>query len=298
MHTGGISRAPVGPDPAARESTLDPGALGELLELLRDRDGLDLTGYRRATLARRIQNRMISAGAATLADYVALLRADRGEGARLLERLTIKVSRFYRNGESAEAVARALAAERARAPRRLTVWSAGCGRGEEPYTLAMILDELGQREDGAPSVVATDIDPGALAAALGAVYRASALEEVPARARSRHFRPGGTFEDPLWRVDDGIRGRVRFERHDLARAEAPPRGGPFDLVVCRNTLIYFDPPLQRRATALLCRGLAPGGLLWLGEAEWPVGDVASRLRTVDRRARLFRLAPEGDAHAP
>jgi chemotaxis methyl-accepting protein methylase len=272
---------------------VDPAALGPLLAVLGARDGLDLSGYRRATLARRVQNRMITAGETTLAAYVERLRGDPGETARLLDRLTIKVSRFHRNPESVEALSQALAGELAGAPRRLAAWSAGCARGEEPHTLAIVLAELGQPE-GPPAIVGTDLDPGALAEAAEAVYGEAALEDVPPAVRARYFASVRGRSAPAWRVADAVRRRVRLEQHDLARAEGPPQGGPFDLVACRNTLIYFDPPLQRRVLALLVGALAPGGLLWLGEAEWPTGEAALRLRAVDRRARLFRLSRPGE----
>jgi chemotaxis methyl-accepting protein methylase len=275
----------------ARVAELDPDALEPLLALLRERDGLDLSGYRRATLARRVRNRMISAGAAGLDEYLARLRADPGEAARLLDRLTIKVSRFYRNRAAVQVVARALAAEVALAPRPLAAWSAGCGRGEEPYTLAILLADLGQGA-AAPRVLATDIDPAALDAARAARYGPEALGEVPEPVRDRWLAPEGPPENRAYRVVPELRDRLAFRRHDLAR-DPPPRRGGFDLVACRNVLIYFDPPLQHRVLATLCEALAPGGLLWLGEAEWPAGDAAGRLVPVDRPARLFRLAEGG-----
>jgi chemotaxis protein methyltransferase CheR len=265
-------------------------ALDAVLAILRERDGLDLSGYRRSTLARRVRNRMISAGVRGASEYVDRLRTDPGETPRLLERLTIKVSRFFRNPAAVAAVSEALAAELARRPRPLAVWSAGCGRGEEPYTLAMLLAELGQR-DGAPAVLATDIDAAALDAGRRATYAADAVRDVPAPVRERWLAPAGAG---ALAVRPELRGRVSFERHDLARDAAPRRGG-FDLVSCRNTLIYFDTPLQRRALRVLCEAIAPGGLLWLGEAEWPSGDDAARLAPVDRHARLFRLGEGTDA---
>lgn len=276
--------------------SVDPAALESLLEVLLERDGLNLSGYRRSTLARRVQNRVIASGEPTLAAYVARLRADPAETALLLDRVTIKVSRFFRNREAVLAVSRALAGAVGRGPRRLRVWSAGCGRGEEPYTLAMVLADLGQLAAGPPAVVATDVDPGALEAARRATYDPAALEEVPPAARARWFGPVLSPAGPRWRVAEEIRRRVSLERHDLARAVRPAWGGPFDLVACRNTLIYFDPPLQHRALTLLCASLVPGGLLWLGEAEWPAGPSAARLVALDRRARLFRLASAEGAH--
>ena len=90
-------------------------------------------------------------------------------------------------------------------------------------------------------------------------------------------------------------GRVALRLHDLTRATAPPAGGDFDLVSCRNTLIYFRPEVRVRAERLLLSGVAPGGLLWFGEAEWPSPEAERRLVVVDRRARLFRTRREGEA---
>lgn len=273
----------------ADEGALDGDALDAVLAVVRERDGLDLGGYRRSTLARRVRNRMISAGVRGTAEYLDRLRSDPGETSRLLDRLMIKVSRFFRNVDAVAAVAEALADELARAPRPVAVWSAGCGRGEEPYTLAMVLAELGQR--GAGAVLATDLDTAALDAGRRARYAPQALRDVPPALRERWLAPvaGGAVE-----VGPELRRLVSFERHDLSRGEAPRRGG-FDLVSCRNTLIYFDAPLQQRALRVLCDAVAPGGLLWLGESEWPRDEVAARLAPVDRSARLFRLRGRADA---
>ncbi|MCO5171050.1 MAG: chemotaxis protein CheR [Planctomycetes bacterium] len=256
-------------------------SLQELLGLLRELRGVDFGGYRVATLARRVRNRMIAANLQSLDAYLGRLRDDPAEPDALIERLTIKVSRFFRGAGAFEAVARALEARRQALPgRRLAVWSAGCGQGEEPYSLAMLLDGL-QPPGDAPDVTATDLDPAALAAAAAATYRDAALEELPAALRAQHL----VRRDGRWEVAPALRRRVRLLRDDLTVAAPPP--GAFDLVACRNTLIYFQPALQERVLERLAGALVPGGLLWLGEAEWLAGAVASRFGVVDRRARLF-----------
>lgn len=264
-------------------STEELEALEEVVHLLRERRGVDLQGYRVATLVRRVRNRMIAANVSSLDLYLRRLRQDPAEPDALLERLTIKVSRFYRGAAAFEGVREALLARREATGRRLAAWSAGCGLGEEPYSLAMLFESLQPTAD-APDVTATDIDPAALAAAARATYGAAALEELPVALRDRHLVADGAGR---WQVEPALRRRVRLERHDLATAAAPP--GAFDLVVCRNTLIYFQPALQQRVLQLLTAGLLPGGLLWLGEAEWLSGPAAERFRVVDRRARLFEL---------
>lgn len=260
--------------------------LAEILSLVRTRHGLDLSGYRRGTIERRVRTAMIAAGASTSAAYLDRLRADRRLAGDLLARLTVKVSRFYRDAAAVERVREALAARLAAAPGPLAVWSAGCARGEEPYSLAMILDDLGA--PAGPDVVATDVAPDALAAAEVATYPAAALTELPRAYRDRYLTPVLGRGGAGFRVHPAIRARVRALRHDLSAARAPPEPRRFDLVACRNTLIYFQPALQRRALELLLDALAPGALLWLGPAEWPAGLGGGRLEVLDRRARLFR----------
>lgn len=266
--------------------------VAEILSVVRERHGLDLGGYRRGTVERRIRTAMIAAGAPSSAAYVERLRSDRRLGSDLLARLTVKVSRFYRDAAAVERVREALAARLAAAPGPLAVWSAGCGRGEEPYSLAMLLDDLGAPAgaDVVATVVATDVAPDALAAAEAATYPAAALAELPPAYRERYLAPAAGRGRDGFRVHPAIRGRVRALRHDLSAARAPPDPRRFDLVACRNTLIYFQPPLQRRALELLVDALAPGGLLWLGPAEWPAALAGGRLEVLDRRARLFRAA--------
>lgn len=269
-------------------------ALQAILEVVRSRRGTDFAAYRPDTVLRRVQNRALSAGATTLEDYLGRLRSDPAEVGQLLQRLTIKVSRFYRNPEVIPAVRAALAARATAAPGgRVRVWSAGCGRGEEAYTLAILLAELGQ--PAAPGqVIGSDIDPAALEAAAAARFPPEALADLPPDLRARYLEadPAGRGAQ---RVCGPLLGRVALRLHDLTRAAAPPAGGGFDLVSCRNTLIYFRPEVRIRAERLLLSGVASGGLLWLGEAEWPSPEAERRLAVVDRRARLFRARREGEA---
>src|SRR5690606_3832764 len=157
-----------------------------ILDVLRLRTGCDFSRYRRATMHRRIRNRMIALGIASLPEYLARIEDAEDEALPLLERLTIKVSRFYRN-RATFALLRThvlphLARDRGGAPLRM--WSAGCGCGEEAYSLAMLLEEA-----ALPGfVVASDIDPAALGAARAAAYPAEALAELPPELRERFLR--------------------------------------------------------------------------------------------------------------
>lgn len=265
----------------------DDMALDAILQLVRARTGFDFTHYRKPTVARRVRNRMARVGARTLDAYLDMLLASPAEAGSLLAALTIKVSRFYRNAAAFDLVRDTVLptlASQARG-RSLRLWSAGCGRGEEPYTLAMLLEALAIPG----TVVATDIDESALQHAAQAEYGEEALHELPRALRERFLEPGARAGD--WRVREEVRRRVSFRRQDLA-ARATKHAVRFDLVCCRNVLIYLERPAQQAMLARLAAALAQGGFLLLGEAEWPSGDAMRGLEVIANRARLFRALAE------
>lgn len=257
------------------------------LALLRERRGVDFSGYRRSTMERRLANRMIAAREIDGDRYLALLEASESEVEALTANLAIKVSRFYRNAATFDVLASTTipALRKCFGDAPLRVWSAGCALGEEAYSLAMLLRE-------GDSIDATDVDAHALAAARRGEYGRAALGEIPPAFEQEFFEPAGDGSGAL-AIAKPLRERVRFLQHDLVAAERPP-GGPYHLVCCRNVLIYFTRPLQLRVTRLLIDGLAPGGVLCLGEAEWPL-DERGQLETIDRRNRIFRRRPHEEA---
>lgn len=259
-------------------------AFQAILALLRERTGTDFARYRLPTVTRRVLNRMISVGARTYDEYLAMLRVDEREPQRLLQRITIKVSRFYRNQSTFDTLRSTVLPELAarRTGALLQIWSAGCGCGEEPYTLAMLCEEAGIPA----SITATDIDTVALETASSARYSPSALAELPVDLRDRFCERVGND----YTVGASLRDRVRFSRHDLLTNEPPPGDGRFDLICCRNVLIYFARAPQHEAMQRLWTRLTPGGYLCLGEAEWPLPSLAAPLSPLPLRTRLFRLA--------
>jgi chemotaxis methyl-accepting protein methylase len=255
--------------------------LEDALAILRERRGLDFAGYRRATIERRLANRMIAARARSAEAYLQRLRETEDEIDRLAANLTVKVSRFYRNAGMFDSLREHVipALREAFHGEPLRAWSAGCARGEEAYTLAML---LGAQDE----IQGSDIDESALAAARTGIYPAEAFADAPAELLVGEFvaHPG---ENGLLAVTDELRRRVRFVRHDLVGEDAPPGGGRYHLICCRNVLIYFARPLQIRALRRLAGSLVSGGVLCLGEAEWPIGE-SSPLEVVDRRNKIFR----------
>lgn len=260
-----------------------------ILSTVHARTGIDFSAYRTSTVYRRILNRMMSVGLDSFERYLELLHSSADEPSRLVERMTIKVSRFYRNKPTfdclREQLIPRLMREKGGAP--LRVWSVGCGCGEEVYTLAMLLDEA-----GAEAIIeGTDVDPTALAAAALGIYRAASLEELPSSLARRYLEPPGSGTAGCYRVRDCLRERVRLSRHDITVQATAPGGGHFDVISCRNVLIYLQRAWQERVAQSLRRALNDGGILCLGEAEWPPPTVAATLEVLGRSTRLFRAPP-------
>lgn len=243
--------------------------------------GVDFFGYRPQTVERRIRNRMMTLGIDDVAQYQRLLRASSEEVQFLIERLTIKVSRFYRNPPVFDAIRSEILPQLARLDRPLRMWSAGCGRGEEAYTLSMLMEEAGIPGE----VIATDIDPLALVSARKARFDEAAISDLPVALAKRFLEPCGP-DSQACEVSGTVRARVTFAQADLTAAS--PTGTPFDLICCRNVLIYWNAAMQRRIFEQLISGLHPEGWLCLGEAEWPERASAGQLKAVAARLRLFR----------
>ncbi|HKD94639.1 MAG TPA: CheR family methyltransferase [Gaiellaceae bacterium] len=237
----------------------------QLLEFVRDERGFDYTGYRRPTLMRRFEKRMQAVGADDWDAYKAYLDEHPEEFVELFNTILINVTGFFRDAETWELVAtevipRLLADRQDDAAIR--IWSAGCASGEEPYTVAMLLAEALGEDDfrRRVKIYATDVDDDALAEARDATYTTKQLEKVPADLRERYFQQsnhGLAFRNDLRRT-------VIFGRNDLHR---DPPISRVDLLVSRNTLMYFGPELQQRILANFYFALNRGGFLVVGKAE-------------------------------
>jgi len=255
-------------------SPQDARAFLALTQKISQARGVSCESYKDKCLKRRIAVRMRARGVHTYDDYSRLLDQDPREYQELLDALTINVTKFYRNAETWQALRpylQRLAEQRPSLP--LRIWSAGCATGEEPYTIAVLLAAL-----SAPGTIdATDVDRVSLERTAAAAYPDTAFTEMPADLRRRYFAGGR----PL----PAIRDVVRVLPHDLLR-EAPPRP-PYDLIVCRNVVIYFERQAQERLFETFVNALTPGGVLLLGKVETLLGPARERLQLVDPRERIY-----------
>ncbi|HEX6819211.1 MAG TPA: chemotaxis protein CheB, partial [Ktedonobacterales bacterium] len=261
--------------------------LPTLLAQVREQTGMDFSHYKRPTILRRLQRRMVSTGTRQLADYAAYLAQHPEEGARLVASFLINVTEFFRDPAFYTALRERVLPELIAYARTqgnvLRIWSAGCATGEEAYSVAVLVaealgDELSQF---AVQVFATDLDEDALAFARRGIYPAAALASVPEDLRARAFT---LLLDGSYEIAPRIRALVTFGQHDLGQRAPFPR---IDLVLCRNVLIYFTLELQRRALQLFAFALREGGYLALGKAE-TANPLAPYFTPSDERLKLYR----------
>ncbi|MFN8878441.1 MAG: CheR family methyltransferase [Gemmatimonadota bacterium] len=271
------------PDPAA---ALDEDAFAALTAKIAAERPFACPQYKDACLRRRIAVRMRASGVHDYAAYAEVLDRVPGEWERLLDALTINVTRLFRNREAWESVERDVWPALYAAEGPVTAWSAGCSSGDEPVTIAVSALEWAGAHGADPTrllVHATDIDARALALARAATCGPAAFTETPSARRARWF--GGPDAGT---ARPEVTARLRIARRDLL-LEAPPASG-LGLIACRNVLIYVAREAQEAVLERFHRALAPGGFLLLGKVESLVGPARARVDVVDARERLFRRA--------
>ncbi|MGH7554162.1 MAG: CheR family methyltransferase [Longimicrobiales bacterium] len=265
-------------------SERDIAELRALKQQIQHRTGFCCDGYKEKCLRRRIAVRMRARGVHAFGAYGDLLDTDPTEYGRLLEAVTINVSKFFRNSEvwarlKAEVVPRLFELD---SP-EIRVWSAGCAAGEEAYTLAMVVREHAERYGADASrfrITGTDVDVVTLENARKAIYGDFAFGETSPEQRERWF------EGPQRnRVREDVRRMVQFRTMDLI-TDAYPRAQ--HLILCRNVVIYFERAVQEDVFRRFHQSLTPGGYLLLGKVEALFGGVTPLFRAISNRERLFR----------
>ena len=247
--------------------------------LLIERREFDLGWYKDRCIKRRIAIRVRACGLHDAGDYVELLKRSDEELEELLTTLTIHVSQFFRNPSTFHVLEKELPSlqERCRRQQRgIRVWSVGCSSGEEPFSLAMLIQEGGLESS---SLLATDISSAVLEKAAMARYDQQRLVNIPEEMRQKYF----TQEGRWYIVKDRLRRAVQFRQHDILSDSYPEA----DLIVCRNVLIYFSRNEQERILEQFARALPAGGILVLGKAETMLGPIREAFRAIDHAERVY-----------
>jgi len=283
---------------------IDDQTLDVLLTKMKQKYGCDFSQYRRGTVKRRVYKRLLVSGVNDYQNYIRLLEEDPEEYKRLIQDLTIKVSCFFRDPYVFEYLARVVIPKIFKVKEQqndhvVRIWSAGCAYGEEIYSIAMLLIDYFERKkkdikDYDLFLFGTDIDEEALAKAQKGVYEEEAILEVKKRFLDRYF----VCKNGLYHLKEEVKKMVSFCVHDITSAKqiAPPSGVVcnYDLILCRNLLIYFDVSLQKQVILNLSRSLNPGGFLVLGEAEALFREFEPLFDTLDIRAKIYRKKGESE----
>jgi len=264
--------------------------LDVLLEKVYRDSGYDFRGYRRGTVTRRLGRRMLTTGVKTYLDYMHFLDSHPEEYERFADYLTIKVSSFFRSPYTYRQLAGLVLPElllhkKERRERSLRLWSAGCARGEEPYSMAIMLaDFLGKDCSNYDiAVYASDIGHLDLDALRSGIYPASDVEGLPRSLLDNYLLPDG--DD--YEVREDIRQMVRFFHFDLTSTLGQPLP-VMDCIFCCNVLIYFQRQLQERVLDRLYNSLAVPGYLVLGEVETPTTALLEKLECLDGKAKIYK----------
>ena len=219
---------------------------------------LSLNSYKPAQLNRRIQSLMERIGVKTLEEYTKLLKKDVTEREKFMDYVTINVTEFFRNPEFFDALRRNLLLEIIPNRSNIKIWSAGSSMGCEAYSLAMMLDDMKQKVNY--SILATDIDKNILAKAREGIYSTSDVKTLDNKYLDKYF----SKSDDKYIVDSKIKSKVTFKRHELILDSYEK---DFDLILCRNVIIYFKDEVKQKIIDDFIDSLKVGGLLFVGATE-------------------------------
>lgn len=225
---------------------------------IKKKTGIDLALYKEAQMKRRLTSLYEKRGFRSFQEYYLAVSEDRNLLEEFLDRMTINVSEFYRNGKRWEVLEKKLLPKLLEKNGRLKIWSAACSTGEEPYTIAMILSKFMPLSQ--VQILATDIDENVITRAKMGAYPERSLNEVPEEMKRKYFTQDGSF----FKISEEIKKTVTFKKQNLL---ADPFGGPFDLIVCRNVLIYFTEDAKDILYKKFSGALKQDGIFFVGSTE-------------------------------
>ncbi len=266
--------------------------LSHIYTILKNASGIDFTYYKRSTILRRIERRMLVTHTSTLADFARLL-GDNPEEVNILTReIFIGVTSFFRDPALFEKLkynAIYKIVEKAKEDEPIRVWSAGCSTGEEAYSIAIlfqeVMEELEVQRD--VKIFATDVDSRAIETAGKGVFSENITEDVTPERLAKYFYR----QNDQYHIDKGIRRMIIFATHNMF---ADPPFGKLDLISCRNVMIYFQPVMRRGLFAIFHSALKNGGFLFLGKSE-TAGEYVNLFSPVCEAEKIYVHKADGKA---
>ena len=255
--------------------------------------GLDCEQYKERYLKRRIAVRLRAKNCRNYFEYLRVLRADPEEYTQLLDQLTINVTQFYRDKDvydkiRDEVVPGMLKSKGSVGSRSVRVWCAGCASGEEPYSMAMLFDHVLGREidNWNVRVLGSDIDDRSLEVAREGVY--PQMDVLEGMDPDRYFEKLETSDGVVYQVREHVRRRVKFERLNLFELEGRRH---YDMVMCRNVLIYFSRDVQARIIEIIASSIMREGYAVLGKSETLGREASAFFRAAFPRERIYQRVP-------
>jgi chemotaxis protein methyltransferase CheR len=262
-----------------------------LKDLVAKHTGIALSDAKRELIYGRLSRRLRQLGMNTFDQYCALLQSgDDAELGNFVNSVTTNLTAFFREIHHFNYLERTVLPalfQKNKTSQRIRIWSAGCSTGEEPYSLAMVLAEVLKSKPGWDvKILATDIDSNVIANAARGVYQSDRISGIDQRRREQWFQRGGGGNDGLVRVDPELQDLITFKQLNLMQPW--PMKGPFDVIFCRNVVIYFDKPTQRVLFDRYAEMLVSDGHLFIGHSEtlFKVSERFESLgQTIYRRSR-------------
>jgi chemotaxis protein methyltransferase CheR len=273
--TGGrrsMSRNPLaaGDAPRVREFAFDDEDFMALRTLVKKMTGINLADSKKDLVYGRVSRRLRTLGLQTFAEYRRVLESDdESELVEFCNAMTTNLTAFFRESHHFDYLRTHLLLPRAedhRGSRRIRIWSAACSSGEEPYSLAMtVCEAIADWKHWDIKILATDIDTEILARGQRGIYADDRIKGLGSYLLDRFFRARTEAGNPVYEVTADLKSMITFKQLNLM--DELPMAGPFDVVVCRNVIIYFDKNTQRHLFARIARLQRPNDLLFLGHSE-------------------------------
>jgi chemotaxis protein methyltransferase CheR len=255
------------PQDTLSEANFTEAQFLEISAFVKNLCGINLHDGKRELVRARLAKRLRTLGLTDFEQYLELVRHDASgnELVAMLNALSTNLTSFFREADHFAYLAERVL-PRLAAGGRLRLWSAGCSSGEEPYSMAMTLAEsLGDPGKRDVRILATDLSTSVLARAAEGVYGADRVDTLPPGYLGKYFTPRGDRHARSYQVSGPLRDLITFARLNLM--EKWPMKGPFDVIFCRNVMIYFDKPTQSRLIGRFHEILSPGGTLCIGHSE-------------------------------
>jgi len=252
----------------AKQMTLSDREFNQISDLVKNVCGINLHDGKKELVKARLSKRMRQLKLTSFQQYIDYVQreSDR-EITTMLDILSTNLTYFFREPRHLDYLRDVVVPQAVKSStRRMRIWSAGCSSGEEPYSIAMVLREsIPDLRSWDAAILATDLSTQVLATAMEGVYGEARFRDVPRGLIGKYFTTVRTKPQRQYKTADALRGLIHFARLNLM--ESWPMHGPFDVIFCRNVMIYFDKPTQGRLVRRYFDILCPGGLLMLGHSE-------------------------------